>query len=314
MPTDLIQCVPNFSEGRDAAVMEALVEAVRRVPGVALVDHSADPDHHRMVITYLGSPEGVARASLAVARVAVERIDLTRHSGCHPRLGALDVLPFVPVGETSMETCIRVAHEVGALLAAELGLPVYYYEEAATRPERRNLALVRGAGFDVLRHQPLTGERTPDAGPDAMHATAGAVAVGARGPLLAYNVNLRTDDVGIARAIAKRVRERDGGLLGVKALGLGLDSAGFSQVSLNITRPASVPLYRVFELVKLEAERYGVNVSGSELIGAIRLEEVLETTRYYLGLHGLQASQVLDLWEARWEGCADAEGAGEGER
>ncbi|MGV3720891.1 MAG: glutamate formimidoyltransferase [Actinomycetota bacterium] len=312
MPKELIQCVPNFSEGRDPAVMAALVEAVEGAPGVVVVDHSADVDHHRMVITYLGSPEGVVRASLAVARVAVERIDLTRHTGCHPRLGALDVLPFVPVGGTSMETCIRVAREVGALLAGELGLPVYYYEEAATRPDRRNLALVRGAGFDVLRHQPLTGARAPDAGPDAMHATAGPVGVGARGPLLAYNVNLRTDDVGIARAIAKRVRERDGGLLGVKALGLSLDTAGFSQVSLNVTRPAAVPLYRVFELVKLEAARYGVAVSGSELIGAIRLEEVLEVTRYYLGLHGLQASQVLDLWAARMEGQPD-EGEAYGE-
>jgi len=312
MQSELIQCAPNFSEGRDPEVMEAMVAAVRQVPGVCLVDHSADPDHHRMVITYLGSPEGVAQASLAVAREAVERIDLTRHAGCHPRLGAIDVLPFVPFGAASMETCVRLAREVGEQLAAELGLPVYFYEQAATRPERRNLAHVRGGGFNAFRHEPLVGERAPDAGPGAMHPTAGAVAVGARGPLLAYNVNLRTDDVAIVRAIAKRIRERDGGLLGVKALGMSLDTSGCAQVSLNVTQPHAVPLYRVFELVKLEAARYGVSVSGSELIGAIRLEEVLETARYYLGLHGLRESQVLDLWAARLdsgsdEGEADAE-------
>jgi glutamate formiminotransferase len=302
MAAELIQCVPNFSEGRDPAVIEAIVRAVRATPGVAVVDHSADPDHHRMVITYLGDAEGVARASLAAARVAVERIDLTQHSGCHPRLGALDVLPFVPVGATSTETCIQVARQVGATLAVELSLPIYLYEEAATRPERRNLAVVRGPGFDVLRHQPLTGERQPDFGPDAVHPTAGAVAVGARGPLLAYNVNLHTGDLSIAQDIARRVRERDGGLLGVKALGMRLETQRRVQVSLNVTKPGVVPLYRVFELIKLEAARYGVAVSGSELIGAIRLEELLELARYYLGLHEVTASQVLDMWVARLEG------------
>lgn len=301
MAAELIQCVPNFSEGRDPEVMGAIVAAVRSTPGVAVVDHSADPDHNRMVVTYLGDAKGVVGASLAAARVAVERIDLTQHAGCHPRLGALDVLPFVPVGATTTQTCVQVARDVGASLASELGLPVFLYEEAATRAERRNLALVRGPGFDVLRHQPLTAERQPDFGPDAVHPTAGAVAVGARGPLLAYNVNLHTDDLAIAQAIARRVRERDGGLLGVKALGMRLETQGRTQVSLNITRPAAVPLYRIFELIKLEAARYGVSVSGSELIGAIRLEELLELARYYLGLHEVSASQVLDLWVARLE-------------
>lgn len=302
MSAELIQCVPNFSEGRNETVMAALEEAVRATGGVVLVDRHTDPDHNRMVLTFLGDADGVARASLALAREAVARIDLTRHLGQHPRIGAMDVLPFVPVGATAMETCVQVAREVGRTLAAELDLPVYFYEEAASRPERRNLALVRGGGFEVLRAAPLTGEREPDAGPGHVHPTAGAIAVGARGPLLAYNVNLHTRDVKIARTIARRVRERDGGLLGVKALGMWLDSQGQAQVSLNVTRPAHVPLYRVFELVKLEAARYGVAVSGSELIGAIRLEEALEVVRYYLGLHDLKASQVLDLWVARREG------------
>ena len=296
---NLIQCVPNFSEGRDPAVLAELVAAARSVPGVALVDHSADPDHHRAVLTLLGDASGVAAAALALGRVAVARIDLNAHTGVHPRMGALDVLPFVPFGETPMETCIQVAREVGAQLAAELGLPVYFYEEAALRPERRNLAHVRNAGFEALKRAPLVNERAPDLGPASVHPTAGAVAVGARGPLLAYNVNLHTTDVRVARAIAARVRETGGGLLGVKALGLSLDTPGQAQVSLNITRPREVPLYRVFELVRLEAARFGVSVSGSELIGALRLEELLEVARYYLGLHDLQADQVLDLWAAR---------------
>lgn len=303
MPLELVQCAPNFSEGRDPEVMGALAAAVTSTPGVALVDRTADRDHHRMVLTYLGPPEAVAEASLAVARVAVERIDLTQHVGVHPRMGALDVLPFIPVGTTSMARCIALAHQVGARLAGELGLPVFYYEEAASRPERRNLADVRGAGFDALRHRPLVGEHAPDIGPDAGHPTAGAVAVGARGPLLAYNIDLRTDDLAIARAIAARVRERGGGLLGLKALGLRLEEQGRTQVSMNITLPAQTPLYRVFELVRTEAARYGVSIAGSELIGAIRLEELLETARYYLGLHDLHASQVLDLWVSRAEGA-----------
>ncbi len=299
MAGEWVQSVPNFSEGRDREVMAALAEAVRSTPGVLLVDESADPDHHRLVLTFVGPAEAVAEAALAAARVAVERIDLTRHAGVHPRMGALDVLPFVPLGSTPMQTCVRLAREVGARLAAELGLPVYYYEEAATRPERRNLATVRDGGFEVMRHTPLIGEREPDEGPDRVHPTAGAVAVGARGPLLAFNVNLDTVDVSLARAIARRVRERDGGLVGVKALGLWLDSQGRAQVSMNITRPADVPLYRALELVRLEAARYGVAVVGTELVGTLRLDDLLEAARYYLGLHGLKRSQVLDLWLPR---------------
>jgi glutamate formiminotransferase / 5-formyltetrahydrofolate cyclo-ligase len=307
MPNELVQCVPNFSEGRDPDTIEALAAAVRQTAGVLLIDQSSDSDHNRTVLTYLGEPEPVAEASLAAARIAVARIDLTRHSGVHPRLGALDVLPFVPVGGTAMERCVALAWSVGKRLAAELALPVYYYEEAARHAARRNLALVRGAGFDALREERLVGDRAPDEGPDRLHGTAGAVAVGARGPLLAYNVNLHTDSEDVARAIARRVRERDGGLAGVKALGVGLDGQGCAQVSINVTRPAQVPLYRVFELVTSEAARYGVAVSGSELIGAIRLEEVLDVVRYYLRLHDLHASQVLDLWTARILGL---EGAG----
>jgi glutamate formiminotransferase / 5-formyltetrahydrofolate cyclo-ligase len=297
--TDLVQCVPNFSEGRDRATLEAIVAAARGVPGVKVADWSGDPDHHRMVLTLVGPAAAARDAVFAAAAEAVRRIDLTRHSGQHPRLGAVDVVPFVPLGSTPMELCIRTAREFGARVASELGLPVYFYEEAATRPERRNLALVRGAGFDALRSVPLTAERAPDLGPSRVHPTAGAVAVGARGRLLAFNVNLRTDDLEIARVIARALRERDGGLRGVRALGVRLPTRGHVQVSVNITEPDRVPIYRVLELVRSEARRWDVAISGTELIGALSLGDLLETARYTLSLHELREGQVLDMWLPR---------------
>src|SRR5438874_852269 len=263
--TDLVQCVPNFSEGRDRATLEAIVAAARAVPRVKVADWSGDPDHHRMVLTLVGPAAAARDAAFAAAAEAVRRIDLTQHSGQHPRLGAVDVVPFVPLGSTPMEICIRTAREFGARAAAELNLPVYFYEEAATRPERRHLALVRGAGFDALRHVPLTAERAPDLGPSHIHPTAGAVAVGARGRLIAFNVNLRSDDLEVARTIARAVRERDGGLRGVRALGLRLPSRSHVQVSITITQPDHVPLYRVLELVRAETKRGDVAIVGTEL-------------------------------------------------
>lgn len=292
---DLVQCVPNFSEGRDRATLEAIVGAARAVPDVRVADWSGDPDHHRMVLTLVGRAGAVCDAAFAAAAEAVKRIDLTRHTGQHPRFGAVDVVPFVPLGATPMELCIRTAREFGARVAAELGLPVYFYEEAATRPERRNLAMVRGAGFDALRSVPLTEDRAPDVGPNRVHPTAGAVAVGARGRLIAFNVNLRSDDLEVAQAIARAVRERDGGLRGIRALGLRLPSRGHVQVSINITEPDRVPLYRVLELVRSEARRWDVSISGTELIGTFRVADLLETARYTLGLHDLREGQVLDL-------------------
>jgi glutamate formiminotransferase / 5-formyltetrahydrofolate cyclo-ligase len=294
--SDLVQCVPNFSEGRDRSTCEAIVAAARGVPGVRIADWSGDPDHHRMVLTLVGPAAATCVAALAAAAEAVRRIDLTQHSGEHPRLGAVDVVPFVPLGATPMDLCIRTAREFGARAAADLNLPVYFYEEAATRPERRSLALVRGAGFDALRHVPLTEERAPDLGPSRVHPTAGAVAVGARSRLLAFNVNLRTDDLEIARAIARAIRERDGGMRGVRALGLRLPSRGHVQVSINVTEPDRVPLYRVLELVRIEARRWGVAVSGTELVGTLRLSDLMETARYSLGLHDLRENQLLDTW------------------
>jgi glutamate formiminotransferase len=292
----LIECVPNFSEGRDADTIAAIVAAIASA-GVTVVDHSADPDHHRMVVTFLGAPEAVAEAAFAGAREAVKRIDLTRHEGVHPRFGSVDVIPLVPLGETPMAACVDSAHALGERLGDELGLPVYFYEAAARRPERRDLARVRAGGFDALCQRPLVEERAPDAGPAVAHPTAGAVAVGARGPLIAYNVHLDTDDVEIARRIAARIRERGGGPPGVKALGLRLASRRHVQVSVNITDPDRVSLDHVFERVRQEAARHGVAVTGSELVGALRLEDLLAVCRRTLGLRGLDRSQVLDLWE-----------------
>jgi glutamate formiminotransferase len=293
---ELVQCVPNFSEGRDRATIEAIVAAAGTVTGARVADWSGDPDHHRMVLTLVGPAAAVRDAAFAAAAEAVQRIDLTRHAGQHPRLGAVDVVPFVPLGATPMELCIRTAREFGARAAAELKLPVYLYEEAATRPERRSLPTVRGAGFEALRRIPLTGDRAPDLGPAHLHPTAGAVAVGARGRLIAFNVNLRSDDLEVARAIARAIRERDGGLCGIRALGVRLPSRGHVQVSINITEPDRAPLYRVLELVRVEARRWDVAISGTELIGTLRTADLLETARYALGLHDLRESQVLDTW------------------
>jgi glutamate formiminotransferase len=295
----LIECIPNFSEGRDPATVDAIVAAIRDA-GVTIVDHSADPDHHRMVVTFLGAPEAVAEAAFAGAREAVARIDLTRHRGAHPRMGAVDVIPLVPLGETPMSACVTLAHRLGERLARELALPVYYYEEAALRADRRDLARVRAGGFEALRGDqaagpaPLEGERTPDAGPAAAHPTAGAVTVGARGPLIAYNILLDTGDVRIARQIAARVRERGGGLPGVKALGLYLESRGRAQVSINVTDPDRVSLAHVFARVRQEAARLGAGVAGSELVGALRVEDLLAIARDTLGLRDLDPRQMLD--------------------
>ncbi len=292
----LFQCAPNFSEGRDPTVIGDLVRSVHGMSGVRVVDWTADVDHHRMVLTLVGNAEGLAEAAFVLAREAIARIDLVAHQGVHPRMGALDVLPFIPLDGASIADAVSLAHRAGARIGAELGLPVYYYEEAALLPARRNLAAVRTGGFEKLvAAGVLTGDLAPDTGPGRVHPTAGAVAIGARGRLLAFNVNLATTEVRIARAIAKEIRERDGGMTGVKALGLALEDTGVAQVSMNITRPDEVALHEVFEEVKRRAALHGVEVSKSELIGALRLEDLMAAVRHYLSLPDLRQEQVLDL-------------------
>jgi len=254
-----IECVPNFSEGRDANVLACIAESIRRTSGVTLLDHSGDADHNRSVFTFMGSPDAVAAAALTAVRVAVDRIDLKRHSGVHPRIGAADVVPFVPLTEGGLARCVAIARLFGEIVWEQLQVPVFLYEEASLRPEFRNL--------EQLRRLAAAGA-VPDIG-DGRHATAGACAVGARDFLIAWNIWLETADIGLAKTIARAVRFSSGGFPGVKALGLPLDSLGMVQVSINTTNFRATPLHVVFEAVREMAGQAGVRVRGSELIGMI---------------------------------------------
>ena len=279
----LIQCVPNFSEGRRPAVVAAIVEAVRATPGVRVADWSADPDHNRMVVTFVGPPEAVRAAALSAAATAVARIDMGRHEGVHPRLGALDVLPFVPLRGLTLADCAALAREVGQEIAARHGLPVFLYEAAA--PTARALPFIRREAFRTLM---------PDFGPDRPHPTAGAAVVGARGPLIAYNVILATPDLSIARTIAREMRALPT-LPGVRALGLRLPSCGLTQVSMNLTRPAETPLLSVFRYIEARAVALGTSIVESEVIGALPGYSAFAVLADVMQAPGLKPGQV--LWE-----------------
>jgi glutamate formiminotransferase len=267
-PLSIVECVPNFSEGRRPEVLDEIVGAIASAPGVSVIDRSMDASHNRAVVTFVGPLERVGEAAFRGIAKARERIDLRHHSGEHPRIGATDVVPFVPVAGATMEACVAVARALGARVGRELGIPVYFYEEAATRPSRRNLPDVRNVGFEKLRE--LMGsdpERAPDAGPERVHESAGATVIGARFFLIAFNVNLATEDVKLAKEIAKKIREKDGGLPGIKAMGFFLEDQRRAQVSMNVcnyTRTGLLQVYR--EIERLAAER-GVAVHASELVG-----------------------------------------------
>lgn len=297
--TALIECIPNFSEGRDQSVIDEIVSAMTAVAGVRLLQVSANPDHHRAVVSLVGPATQLGEAVFAGIRVARDRIDLRRHQGVHPRIGATDVVPFVPLAGARLEDCIFLARQLGARVAEELGIPVYLYEAAATRPERRDLAAIRRGQLDELAHRIANDPAwRPDFGAPMLHPSAGAVVIGARWPLLAYNVNLRTDDVSIAEAIARAVRHQTGGLRYVKALGV-IDG-GRAQVTLNLTHPRATPPHRVLALIKAEAERYGVSVAGSEIIGLAPLDSLLAAAEHHLGLNGFRRDQILE-----WQLLAD---------
>ncbi len=291
----IVECIPNFSEGRDQAKVEQLVVAISSVPGVIVLDREMDASHHRSVLTFAGEPEAVLEAAFRAAQKAVELIDLNTHSGEHPRMGALDVLPFVPLKGVTMEQCVELARRAGERIARELKVPVYLYEKAATRPDRVNLADVRRGEFEGLRQEIETNpERQPDFGEAKIHPTAGAVAVGARPPLIAYNVNLATTDLSIAKKIAKAVRGRDGGLQYVKALGFELKERGQVQVSMNLVNYEGSPIFRAFEMVKREAERYGVAVASSEIVGLVPQAALNACSEFYLRLENFSDNQVLE--------------------
>jgi glutamate formiminotransferase len=293
MDPSLVECVPNVSEGRRPHVIEAVADAVRRVPGVAVLHLTSDQAHNRTVLTCAGPGESVQAAVLAMFDVAVATIDLRNHRGVHPRMGAVDVVPFVPIGCT-MDACVTLARSVGASVASRFAVPVYLYEAAATSPDRRDLAAVRRGQFEGLREKMRDPRWRPDYGPSEPHPTAGACAIGARHLLIAYNVNLSTDRLDVARAIAASVRERNGGFRGVKALGLPLADRGIVQVSMNLTDYRRTPIPPVFEAIATAAAGYGVEVLESEIIGLVPAAALAGSTPEALKLRGFSASQLLE--------------------
>ena len=290
----IIECVPNFSEGRDKEKMEKILDCFRGKEGVKLLDYSNDVNHNRMVVTLVGEYNPLKEAILESVGKAVELIDLNKHEGQHPRMGAVDVIPFIPIRNTSMEECIELSKEVGEEIAKRYDFPVFLYEKSASAPHRENLASVRKGEFEGMAdkiHQP---EWQPDFGPAERHATAGTVAVGARMPLVAYNINLNTNNLEIATSIAKKIRHINGGFRFVKAMGVDLADRGIVQVSINMTDYTRTALYRVFETVKFEAQRWGVTIAGSEIVGLVPMAAIVDTAEYYLGLENFSIDQVLE--------------------
>lgn len=290
----IMECVPNFSEGRDLEKIEKIIEPFRARQGVKLLDYSNDEDHNRLVVTVVGEPEALKVVLLEAIGQAVTLIDLTCHSGQHPRMGAVDVVPFIPIKGCTMEEAVALSKAVGEQVAALYNVPVFLYEKSASAPQRENLAAVRKGEFEGMAEKIKLPEWQPDFGPAERHPTAGTVAVGARMPLVAYNVNLGTANLAIASDIAKKIRFIGGGLRYCKAMGVELKERGITQVSINMTDYTRTALYRAFELVKVEARRYGVPVVGSEIIGLVPMEALIDTASYYLGLENFTMDQVLE--------------------
>ena len=291
----LVECIPNFSEGRDTVVIDKIVAEIIKVPGVKLTDRQMNSDHNRAVITFVGPPSACKQAAFEACKTAMGLIDLRKHKGEHPRMGATDVIPFVPISDVSMEECIELARELAKEIAEKLNIPTYLYEEAATKPDRRNLANIRKGEFEGLKEAIKTSpSRAPDFGPCELHPSAGATVVGAREYLIAYNVNLGTNKLDIAKRIASAIRFKSGGFKCVKALGFELKERGIVQVSMNMTNYKESSLFRAFEFVKREADRYGVPVIGSEIVGVIPLQALVDTAEWYLRLEDFSSDQILE--------------------
>ena len=291
----LIECVPNFSEGRNPAVMKALLAAVTSVPRVWLLHHTADPDHHRSVLTFAGPPDAVGEAALRAITAATELIDLRRHDGVHPRIGATDVVPFVPIHDDGMDECIRMARWVGQEVGTRLGIPVFLYEDAASNPARRQLESVRlGGAHGLASRMESDPVWLPDFGPPHLHQTAGAIVIGARRPLIAFNVDLKTNDLSIAKRIANSIRQSSGGLPCLKAIGVELASRGIVQVAMNLTDYRVTPMHRALQAVQAEAVKLGVEVAGSELIGLAPQAALDQAAVAALQLERLDPGQVLE--------------------
>ena len=290
----LIECIPNVSEGRRPDVIAAMADAIRRVPGVRLLDCSSDAAHNRSVFTLVGDAAGVEQAVPALVERAVADIDLRTHRGEHPRLGAADVIPFVPIEGVTMADCVALAKKAGAAIAARFQVPVYLYEEASAHPARKNLEDIRRGEFEGLAAKMAGAGWAPDFGPPAPHPSAGAVVVGARMPLIAYNINLATDRLDVAKKIAAGIRHSSGGYRFVKAMGVKLDDRGIVQVSMNLTNYEKTPIFRVFETVKREAQRYGVTILESEIVGLVPSAALAGAAEFYLQLERFNADQVLE--------------------
>jgi glutamate formiminotransferase len=290
----LIESVPNISEGRRVEVVEEAVAALRAAPGLRVLDVQSDRDHNRTVLTVAGDEDALWQGLLALFEVALSRIDLRSHQGAHPRLGAVDVVPFIPIEGATMADCVALARRFGQEVAERYRLPIFLYEEAASAPHRRNLEDIRRGQFEGLAEKLRDAAWAPDFGPPAPHATAGATVVGARMPLIAYNINLGTADLEIARRIARAIRHSSGGYRHVKAMGVMLEQRRLAQVSINMTDFKRTPLHRVFETVRSEAERHGVSVVGSEIVGLVPSEALVDAAEHYLRLEAFSPEQVLE--------------------
>ena len=291
----LIECIPNFSEGRDTRVVEALAIEARAVPGVTLLDYTSDASHNRSVFTMVGDPEGIAEVAFRLCKLAGERIDMNRHTGEHPRMGATDVIPFVPIRDVTVEECVEISRQVAERVWEKLRIPVFLYEYSASTPERKNLAAIRKVQFEGMPEKLLLDEWAPDFGECKIHPTAGVTAIGARPPLVAYNVNLDTSDLEIANVIAKTIRASSGGFKHCKAIGVMLEDRNIAQVSMNLVNCEETPIYLVFEAIRAEAKRLGVRITGSELVGLAPAKALIDCAEYYLKIEDFDYSrQVLE--------------------
>lgn len=291
----LVECVPNFSEGRKPEVIDAIVSEITSVQGVMLLDKEMDKDHNRAVVTFVGGPDEAKEAAFRAIGKAAELIDLEKHQGEHPRMGATDVVPFIPISGMGMDDCVKLAKELGKEVGEKLEIPVYLYEAAATRPDRENLADVRRGEYEGLKSEIETNpDRKPDFGPSRMHRRAGATAIGARMPLIAFNVYLGTRDVRVARRIAKAIRFGGGGLRYVKALGFDIKERAIVQISMNLVNYLRTPVFRVFEMIKSEAQRYGVSIVSSEIVGLTPMNAMMDVADFYLRLENFKKDQILE--------------------
>ena len=291
----LVECVPNFSEGRDASVIEAILKAIE-TSGCKVLDWSMDPSHNRAVVTFVGSPEQVEQGAFNATKTASELIDMEKHHGEHPRIGATDVIPFVPIHGMTMDECVDIAKRLGKRIGEELSIPVYLYAKAATQPDRVRLPDVRKGEYEGLKEAIKSDpERKPDFGPAELHPKAGATAVGARPPLIAFNVNLNTDDVKVARTIARHIRESSGGLPAVQAKGVMLEELGLAQVTMNLLDYKTTPMHVVMTEIEKEASEKGIEIVNSEIIGLVPLDALLDTAYARLKLEGFQRERILDL-------------------